>query len=189
MLSVHFFITVTQQGGLDTTSSSSYGGGAVGKQSVDTKQQQQHQQQHQQQQKLSPDSKSEDIKQWVESSRPQGGPPYRPCTPPFPPPDIVSSNVVKPPLSPTSSSSRGGARVDGKKVYLGADEDAEVLRLDKDNELLTEEVEELRAKWSKEKEQLEKIKDTLTDMLHLSPDELKEVFKEKKKQKLLLMIR
>jgi len=176
------FVTVTtsatQQQETQDKSTSLYESGVVEQTSADTKQQ-----------SISTDFKTNDVKQWVESSYPQRGPPYRPRTPPCPPPDIVSSNVVKPLLSPASSSSLSGARIEGKNVYLGAGEDAEVLSLDKDNELLSGEIEELRAKWLKEKEELEAIKDTLMDMLHLSSDQLKEIFKEKKKQKLLLMIK
>ena len=130
--------------------------------------------------------KAEDVKTWVD----QHSPPkdtaqwqYRPSTPPFPPPDIVSSNTVK-----NSNNLKDGVQIEGRKIKLGEGESHE-LHLTEQNELDSSEVEALQVKWGEEKKSLYDVQDKLQKMLSLAPEELKEAFKEKKKEKLLLMLR
>eukprot|EP00111_Clytia_hemisphaerica_P022815 TCONS_00067160-protein len=130
--------------------------------------------------------KAEDVKTWVD----QHSPPkeseewrYRPSTPPFPPPDIVSSNTVK-----ASNNLKEGVQLEGRTIKLGEGESNE-LHLTEGNKLDSEEVEALQKRWGEEKKSLMDVQDKLQHMLSLAPEELKEAFKEKKKEKLLLMLR
>ena len=137
--------------------------------------------------------KVDDVKTWVnqhsrveEKMKSEGEEkePYRPCTPPFPPPDIVSSNTVKPEFSLSD-----GVHIDGKDIRLGEEETHAKLSLDENGNLKKEQVGQLRHEWESEKQALLNVKNNLEAMLRLAPDELREAFKEKRKQKLYLMLR
>lgn len=83
-----------------------------------------------------------------------------------------------------------GVRLEGNQVFLGKDEQSiDVLNLDDNNCLIPSEVDALREKWRRENEELEKKKKHLELLMRCSPEQLKEKYKEKKKQKLQLLIK
>ncbi|XP_057308158.1 uncharacterized protein LOC130646030 isoform X2 [Hydractinia symbiolongicarpus] len=107
----------------------------------------------------------------------------RPCTPPFPPPDIISSNSIP------SIRICEGAYIEGNRVRIGQNiECCDYLHLT-NNSVDQGEVKTLREKWMTEKRCLEEIKTKLDSLMHLSKEELDHFFKESKKKKLHLKIR
>lgn len=117
----------------------------------------------------------------MSSSSSTGG--QRPCTPPFPPPDIISSNSIP------SIRICEGAYIEGNRVRIGHKiECCDYLHLT-NNSVDQGEVKALRENWMTEKRCLEKIKTKLDSLMHLSKEELDHFFKESKKKKLHLKIR
>ena len=135
-------------------------------------------------------NKSKHVESWIQSSveshAEESG---RPDTPPYPPPDIITSNCLP---NDKSIYFNENLRIDKNKVILTANEyteDVDEVRLDKNNCLVTDDVIVLRKKWQEDLRKLRDMKEYLSTLSNLDSDELNKVFKEKKKQKLELKIK
>ena len=143
--------------------------------------------------------KAEDVKTWVnQHSRAENNDekqrsdaeekkPYRPRTPPFPPPVTTSSTDTVAKSDEKSLSS--GVHVNGNDIQLRVGDHHVKLTLDENGNLKTNEVEQLRHGWESDTQMLMGVKSGLETMMHLPSDELRAAFTEKRKQKLFLMLR
>ena len=135
-------------------------------------------------------NKSKHVESWIQnSSETYAGESGRPDTPPYPPPDIITSNSLP---NDKSIYFNENLSIHKNKVILSAHEyteDVDEVRLDKNNCVVTADAEALKQKWKEELRKLSSMKEYLTRLSKLDSDELNQVFIEKKKQKLELKIR
>ena len=135
-------------------------------------------------------NKTKHVESWIQNSvESHAGESGRPDTPPYPPPDIITSNCLP---NDKSVYINENVRIHKNKVILSADEyteDVDEVRLDKNNCVVTDDVIALRQKWQEELRKLRVMKEYLSRLSDLDSAELNQVFKEKKKEKLELRIR